>query len=28
MAKYHPSHLNALEEKDDLEVFLDDWINK
>jgi len=28
MAKYHPSHLNALEEKDDLEVFLDNWINK
>jgi len=28
MAKFHPSHLNALEETDDLEVFLDDWINK
>jgi Leucine-rich repeat (LRR) protein len=27
-AKYHPNHLNALEETDDLEVFLDDWINK
>ena len=28
MAKFHPSHLNALEETDDLEVFLEDWINK
>ena len=28
MAKFHPSHLDALEETDDLEVFLDDWINK
>jgi Leucine-rich repeat (LRR) protein len=26
MAKFHPSHLDALEETDDLEVFLDDWI--
>jgi Leucine-rich repeat (LRR) protein len=26
MAKFHPSHLNALEETDDLEVFLEDWI--
>ena len=28
MAKFHPSHLNALEETDDLEVFLEDWIKK
>ena len=28
MAKFHPSHLTNLEETDDLEVFLDDWINK
>ena len=28
MKKFHPSNLNALEETDDLEVFLDDWINK
>ena len=28
MAKFHPSHLTILEETDDLEVFLDDWINK
>ena len=28
MAKFHPSHLDALEETDDLEVFLEDWINK
>ena len=28
MAKFHPSHLNALEETDDLEMFLEDWINK
>ena len=28
MAKFHPSHLDALEETYDLEVFLDDWINK
>ena len=26
MAKFHPSHLDALEETDDLEVFLEDWI--
>ena len=26
MAKFHPSHLNALEDTDDLEVFLEDWI--
>ena len=26
MAKFQPSHLNALEDTDDLEVFLDDWI--
>ena len=26
MAKFHPSHLTNLEETDDLEVFLDDWI--
>jgi Leucine-rich repeat (LRR) protein len=26
MAKFHPSHLDALEETDDLQVFLDDWI--
>ena len=29
--KFHPSHLNALEEIDDLEdleLFLDNWINK
>ena len=26
MVKFHPSHLNALEDSDDLEVFLDDWI--
>jgi len=24
--KYHPSHLNSLEEDADLDVFLDDWI--
>jgi Leucine-rich repeat (LRR) protein len=28
MAKFHPSHLDALEETDDLEVFLDDWIKE
>ena len=28
MAKFHPSHLTNLEETDDLEVFLEDWINK
>ena len=28
MAKFHPSHLDALEETDDLEVFLEDWIKK
>jgi uracil-DNA glycosylase len=28
MAMYHPSHLNKLEVTDDLEVFLDNWINK
>ena len=28
MAKFHPSHLTNLEDSDDLEVFLDDWINK
>jgi len=28
MAKFHPSHLNALEDTDDLEVFLEDWIKK
>jgi phosphoenolpyruvate synthase/pyruvate phosphate dikinase len=28
MAKFHPSHLNHLLDTDDLEVFLDDWINK
>jgi Leucine-rich repeat (LRR) protein len=28
MAKFHPSHLDALEDSDDLEVFLEDWINK
>ena len=27
MAKFHPSHLDALEETDDLEVFLEDWID-
>ena len=26
MAKFHPSHLEALEDTDDLEVFLEDWI--
>ena len=26
MAKFHPSHLTNLEETDDLEVFLDNWI--
>jgi Leucine-rich repeat (LRR) protein len=26
MAKFHPNHLTNLEETDDLEVFLDDWI--
>ena len=28
MAKFHPSHLDALEETDDLEVFLEDWIKE
>jgi len=28
MAKFHPSHLTHLLDSDDLEVFLDDWINK
>ena len=28
MAKFHPSHLTKLEDTDDLEVFLEDWINK
>ena len=28
MAKFHPSHLTHLLDTDDLEVFLDDWINK
>ena len=28
MAKFHPSHLTKLLDSDDLEVFLDDWINK
>jgi len=28
MAKFHPRHLTNLEETDDLEVFLDDWIKK
>jgi Leucine-rich repeat (LRR) protein len=26
MAKFHPDHLTNLEETDDLEVFLDNWI--
>jgi len=26
MAKFHPSHLDALEDTDDLELFLEDWI--
>ena len=26
MAKFHPSHLDELQETDDLEVFLEDWI--
>jgi Leucine-rich repeat (LRR) protein len=28
MARFHPSHLDGLEETDDLEVFLEDWIKK
>jgi Leucine-rich repeat (LRR) protein len=28
MAKFHPSYLDELLETDDLEVFLDDWINE
>ena len=28
MAKFHPSHLDGLEETDDLEVFLEDWIKE
>jgi len=28
MAKFHPSHLDELLETDDLEVFLEDWINE
>ena len=28
MAKFHPSHLDELEETDDLEVFLEDWIKE
>jgi hypothetical protein len=27
IAKFHPSHLTNLEETDDLEVFLEDWID-
>jgi len=26
MAKFHPDHLNELQDTDDLEVFLDNWI--
>ena len=28
MAKFHPDHLTNLEDTDDLEVFLEDWIKK
>jgi Leucine-rich repeat (LRR) protein len=28
MAKFHPSYLDELLETDDLEVFLEDWINE
>jgi len=28
MEKFHPSHLTNLLDTDDLEVFLEDWINK
>jgi Leucine-rich repeat (LRR) protein len=28
MAKFHPDHLNELQDTDDLEVFLDNWIKK
>ena len=28
MAKFHPDHLNKLQDTDDLEVFLDNWIKK
>ena len=28
MKKFHPDYLNELKETDDLEVFLDEWVNK
>jgi len=28
MQKFHPDHLNKLQDTDDLEVFLDNWIKK
>jgi hypothetical protein len=27
MKRFHPDHLNALNETDDLENFIEDWIN-
>jgi hypothetical protein len=28
MKKFHPDHLNSLQENEDLEVFLEEWIKK
>lgn len=28
MTKFHPTHLNALKDNDNLEVFLEDWIKE
>jgi hypothetical protein len=28
MKQFHPDNLNALNESDDLEEFIEDWINK